>query len=163
MKIVLTRTAAALALLASGSAFAQSTEETNINVNAVVTASCAAITATDVDFGSATQTETDSTDTSTITVNCSSGAPYTVEIDYGMTPQGTIRTVTGSTAFASMDYYVFQDAGNTTPWGDVANGEEFTGTGTGADDPLTAYFVLDRTAGAPADSYSDLLTVTLTF
>lgn len=159
----LARSMATLALLASGGVLAQQTETANINVSAEVLAGCGAVTATDVDFGAQPQTETDSTGQSTITVNCATGTTYTVEIDYGMTPQGTIRTVTGSGVGAAMDYYVYQDAGATVPWGDVANNEEFNSTGTGAADPLTAYFVLDRTSGAAPDTYTDLLTVTLTF
>lgn len=159
----LARSMATLALFASGGVLAQQTETATISVNAEVVAGCGAVTATDVDFGAQPQTETDSTGQSTITVNCSTGTSYTVEINYGMTPQGTLRTVTGSGVGAAMDYYVWQDSNGTVPWGDIANTAEYNGTGTGAADPLTAYFVLDRTGGAAPDTYTDLLAVTLTF
>jgi spore coat protein U-like protein len=163
--------AAALALLASGGAVAQQTLTDDINVTAVVTAACTSVTATDVDFGSAAAADVNQDDqTSTITVTCDTGTAWTVEIDYGMNPvAGTppIRNVTSSVAPSAgerMDYYIFSDAGRTTTWGTTADGDNVvTGTGTGAADPLTAYFRLVRTSGNSPGTYTDLVTVTMTF
>jgi spore coat protein U-like protein len=153
---------AALALFASGSVFAQQTLIDDINVTATVTAACSELTATDVDFGSAGAADAIDDSTSTISVTCDNGTAYTVELDYGMSSLGTQRQVTGAGG-EFMDYAIFQDAGFTTPWGDIANGEQFDGVGTGAADPLTAYFRLQRNAGSSPGTYTDLVGVTLTF
>lgn len=162
MKKLLAYPAAALALLASGTVFAQQTLIDDINVTATVTAACTDLTATDVDFGSAGAADVTQDATSTITVTCDTGTAYTVELDYGMSPLGTQRQVTGAGG-EFMDYAIFQDAGYSTPWGDIANGQELAGTGTGAADPLTAYFRLQRNSGSSPGTYTDLVGVTLTF
>lgn len=156
--------AAALALLASGNAPAQQTLTDFISVNAEVTEACASLTATDVDFGAAPADDVDDTATSTITVNCATGTDYTIEISYGEWESGTQRQVQNdATAGLFMDYDIFQPGGTTVPWGEAVNTEQYDGTGTGADDPLTATFVLHRTSGAEPGIYSDVVDVTLTF
>lgn len=164
MKKLVAYPAAALALLASGTALAQQTEITSIGVSAEVVAACSTVTATDVDFGTAAAADVPDDATSTITVTCDTGAPYTLELDYGATPLAgtTIRQVSGANG-ERMDYFIYQDAAMTTPWGTVAEGEEFRGTGTGAADPLTAYFRLHRTSGTSPGTYTDIVGVTLTF
>jgi spore coat protein U-like protein len=162
MKKLVAYPIAALALLASGSVLAQQTLLEDINVTATVTAACTDLTATDVDFGSAAAADVIDDATSTITVTCDTGTAYSVELDYGMTALGTQRQVTGAGG-EFMDYSIFQDAGFTTPWGDTANGDAFTGTGTGAADPLTAYFRLQRNSGNSPGTYTDLVGVTLSF
>lgn len=154
--------AAALALLASGNALAQQTLTDSINVNAEVTEACASLTATDVDFGAAPADDVDDTATSTITVNCATGTDYSIEISYGEWENGTQRQVQNdATDGLFMDYDIFQPGGTTVPWGEDT--EAYTSTGTGADDPLTATFVLHRTSGAEPGIYSDIVDVTLTF
>lgn len=169
MKTVAVQTAAALALLASGSVFAQGSPLLeDIAVTAEVTDACSALTATDVDFGSDFAKDASDDATATITVTCSSGVPYTVELDYGMDPiidTPPIRRVTGASPSAGqmMDYYIFQDSNRTIPWGTIAQGDQLDGTGTGAADPVTAYFRLERNSGAGPGVYSDLVGVTLNF
>lgn len=164
MKKLVVYPAAALALLASGTTLAQQTLLDDIAVSAEVTAACSSLTATDVDFGTSAAVDATDDATSTITVTCDTGTAYTVELDYGQTPVAgtTIRQVTGAGG-EFMDYYIYQDAGATTPWGTSAEGEQFDGTGTGAADPLTAYFRLQRTSGNSPGVYTDLVGVTLTF
>jgi spore coat protein U-like protein len=158
---------ALVATVAAGNALAASLGPNTINVTAAVTEACSNLGTSDVDFGSAGQTETDTTVTSVIAVTCDNGTAYDVEIDYGITPQGTIRTVTGAGAGAAMDYYIFQPAAGggsatTTPWGTGV--EKYSGTGSGSVQNLTATFVLDRTSGATPDpNYSDAVSVTLNF
>ena len=163
----LTHTAAALALLASGGAFAQGqTLLEDIAVTATVTAACSALTATDVDFGSAGQADAVDDATSTISVTCNNGTNYTVELDYGIAPQGgTQRVVTGSGGAAGemMDYAIYQPGGFTVPWGTLANTQAYSGTGNGAAQSLVANFRLDRTSGASPGTYTDLVGVTLNF
>jgi len=161
--------AAALALLASGATLAAELTD-NIAVSAEVTAACTGLTATDVDFGPAGAADTTQADvSSTITVTCDTGTNWTIEIDYGMNPVAAtppIRNVTSSVAPSQgerMDYYIFQDAARTIGWGTVAEGEEMTGTGTGAADLHDAFFSLDRTSGNSPGVYTDLVEVKLIF
>lgn len=158
---------AVAAVLASGSVLAAGqTLLEDIAVSAEVTAACSALTASDVDFGAAGAADTDQGGTSTITVTCNTGTPYTVELDYGMNPQGgTQRVLTGAGGALGeqMLYDISQDAGHTIPWGDIANGDQVDGTGNGSVQTLTAYFMLHRTSGSSPGTYTDLVSVTLNF
>ena len=156
--------AAALALLASGNVLAQQTLTDFISVTAEVTEACATLTATDVDFGADSARDTTDDATSTITVNCAATTNYMVEINYGVNSPGAgIRQVESTDPGLFMDYEIYQPGGFTTPWGLAADGAEYNGTGTGADDPLVANFRLNRTSGAEPGIYSDIVDVTLTF
>lgn len=157
--------AAALALLASGGAFAQTSPlSDSIAVSAEVTEACTSLTATDVDFGAAPAQDAEDDATSTITVNCATGTPYTIEINYGLNALGTIRRVENpSNGGLFMDYAIFQPGGFTTPWGMEADGADYSGTGTGSADPLTANFRLYRLSTSEPAVYSDIVDVFLNF
>lgn len=160
------RPLAILALLASGSSFAQQTLLEDINVTATVTAACSALTATDVDFGAAAAADVTDDATSTISVTCDTGTAYTVELDYGITPQGTKqRVLTGALGAAGeqMLYDIYQPGGFITPWGTIAEGEEYSGAGNGNAQDLIANFRLQRTSGSSPGTYTDLVGVTLNF
>lgn len=161
MKNVLLYPAAALALLASGTVSAQlQTLTDDINVTAEVQAACTSITATDVDFGPAPAADAQDDATSTVTVTCSPGTSYTVEMDDGMTAVGGIRRVTtGAGDF--MDYYIYQPGGFTTAWGQGTDALADTAGATPTD--YVANFRLERVATAAPGTYTDLVTVTLSY
>jgi spore coat protein U-like protein len=145
-------------------------ESGSMNVTATVTTACTDLTVNDLGFGSNAQSNADITATTTISVTCGSGVPFRVEMDYGQTPQGTIRTLsTGGVGSPQIDYTLYQPdvtgAGSTTSgeWGPEADGKEYNGTGTGAALPLTVTGVMALTSGAEPGAYSDLVTVTLNF
>ncbi len=171
---------AALGLAFSGTAqaFTQTTTGT-INVDATILPSCAVTTAP-LSFGSVSGTATVYSNT-TITVNCSSGAPYRIDIDAGqnlVSPQDTPRRLKTGTAPADFtntySYKLAKITGGfnaTNDWGDngatycttcttVPTGKD--GVGIGADEVHTVYGMLGTTTAA-AGVYTDTLTVTVNY
>lgn len=182
MKTLYRLTALAAATLVSSASFAAGTAtcssspcQQTMGVTASVIAACTSLTTTDIAFGSAVAPATGTTvsnATSTITANCSSGTLYTIELDYGLnavTGSTQRRVEDGSGNF--LDYKIFKPtaagAASTTSgeWGTNASqaGSGFQLTGNGANQALTASGVLTRVPGSPVGSYTDEVTVKLSY
>lgn len=151
-------------------ALAQSTLDDTMAVSAEVVGACSDLTANDLDFGSAPASDIDDDETAIINVTCNDSTSYTVELDYGIQPNGLTRRVADDTSGQFMSYVVFKPAAGgaaatTTPWGTEADelGSSYTGTGSGTAQALTASGRLSRTASNTSGTYTDLITVTLTY
>jgi spore coat protein U-like protein len=103
-----------------------------------------------------------------VTVTCTTGAPYNIAIDAGLTYNNSLRHVYDSVSLTQMKYYLYQDAGLLTEWGDSdqANtylaGASLADTGSGLAQPHTVYGQLGPTGSQkPAGAYSDVVNVTV--
>lgn len=146
---------------------------TTMPVTATVVAACA-VSATGVSFGNFSGADVNAN--GSVTVTCATSVPYKTSLNAGGHFDPTIgtRAMTGASASDRLPYFLYQDAAHTTQWGDndVANtysqGASLSGTGTGAAQTLTVFGVATNTGGGvtgtpPAGSYSDTVTVTVTF
>jgi spore coat protein U-like protein len=160
--------AVASALVVTAGAANADTKTTTFGVAATVNANCL-VTAQGLDFlgydGTAEKTAT-----SNISVRCSSGSPYTVALSTG---GGTFaqRLLSGP-GTDKLRYNLYtSNAVGASIWGDGTSSTATVG-GTGAGMALgsakthTVYGVLPDTAfnqAAPAGSYNDTITVTVTY
>jgi len=155
----------ALALAAiSSQAFAGSATA-NIQATATLNSACV-VSATNVAFGAITPAATgNTTATGTITSTCSKSVPYTLTINAG---SGTIaaRTMVGA-ATGNTDklaYNLYADAGATLVWGDATGSSvKVMGTGSGTAQTSTVYGSLSNNQYLKPDTYTDNLTVTMTY
>lgn len=147
----------------SSSAFAGSTSA-NFQVNATVQPTCV-ITATNVDFGAITPAATGSVpSTGTVTTTCTKTTAYTLTLSSG-SGSITSRKMSGATA-GNLDgllYNIYKDSGRTIVFGDGTSGQTITGLGTGVAETTTIYGSVDLNQYIRPDTYSDSLTVTLTY
>jgi len=136
------------------------TTTSTFQVTATVASSCT-VTATSLAFGNYTLAQLDGT--STITATCTNGTTYTIGLDAGTFSGATTSTrrMTGPSA-AGLSYSLFSDSGRTTNWGN-ATGSWVSGTGTGAAQVLTVYGRIPANQTALIGSYTDTVTVTVTF
>lgn len=132
------------------------------NVNATVQPSCALTGASDLGFGSvASNFSANVTASSTITMNCVYRTSWQVGLDNGQNAQGaTRRMIQGTHAVA---YELYRDGVRTLRWGNALNTDTLSGSGTGAAQSLTVYGLVPPQSGLAAGSYSDRITVTVTF
>ena len=165
---ILKTTLLATALFAAGtaSAFAAGTDTKTFNVKIVITSVCDIQTApTDVDFGNTASTATDKTATGTVNVKCTSGTPYNIGLNAGTTAGSTVtnRRMKSATAGNTdlVPYSLYRDSGMTQNWGNTV-GETLTDTGTGAVQAKSVYGKVPS-ANFRADSYSDVVTATVTW
>ena len=102
--------------------------------------------------------------TSTLTLRCSPNVAYSIDIDAGLNPQGaTGRRVANAAKTKFLSYDIFKDPPHSQVWGrgnlkNVAGNSGATGQAV-----YTVYGLLNATSTMTADSYSDTLTITVTF
>lgn len=143
------------------SAVHAATVSTTFNVTATVIATCS-VSATNVAFGNYGSAQLDAT--GTISVSCTSLAPYVVELDAGTGSGATIasRRMTGPSS-QTLTYSLYSDASRAVLWGTTAGLQSVAGVGNGATQSLTVYGRIPAAQYPGAGSYSDTITVTVTY
>lgn len=154
---------AALACSAAWSA----TATANFQVTATVTSSCT-VAGTNLNFGSsidplAASVPLDST--STLTVACTNTTPYAVALSAGANAGGATNFTARKMANGSntLGYQLYTDSSRTTVWGNGTASSTVAGTGIGANQQITIYGRLPSLSGAVPGSYTDTVTVTITY
>jgi spore coat protein U-like protein len=128
-------------------------------VSATVAKNCL-VSASPLDFGTTTGVLSANVDVNTsLTAQCTSGTPYTVSLDNGQNAVGTTRRMKGSSSGQYISYELYANAGRTSRWG--ANSS--SGTGSGNAQPLTVYGRVPPQTTPKADTYTDLITVTVSY
>lgn len=158
---VLISTAVASLLMASAANAA--TETTTFTVGATVVDSCS-ISATNLAFGNFDPLLGTALDaTSTIDVTCSSGDTYDIGLDAGTATGATVTTRAMTSGVNTLNYALYSDSGRLTNWGNTPATDTVSGTGTGAAQTLTVYGRIPAQASAVIGTYSDTITVTVTY
>lgn len=132
------------------------------DVSATVQPNCTLTGAGDLGFGSvASNFAANVNASSTITMNCVYRTSWQVGLDNGQNAVGvTRRMIQGSNAVV---YDLFRDGAHTLRWGNALNTDTQSGTGTGASQSVTVHGLVQPQSGLAAGSYSDRITVTVTF
>ncbi|MDD3764942.1 MAG: spore coat U domain-containing protein [Nevskiales bacterium] len=120
---------------------------------------------TNMDFGTVDLLTSVQTQTSTITVTCTNGATYDVGIDAGLNEGTADDTTTRRMKDAGTNYvsYDLLQTDGTSHWGDNVGVDTESSTGTGAAQTFTVNGTVPIQTTPPAGSYSDTVTVTVTY
>jgi spore coat protein U-like protein len=131
---------------------------TSIGVQAV---KCT-VTTSGLNFGNYNIFNTANIDiTGIITVNCTNKAPYTLSLSTG---SGSFASRSMKNGTNILSYNLFLDSTRLTIWGDGSSGTStVSGTGTGANAAATVYGRIPARQNARVGSYSDVITVTVTY
>lgn len=131
--------------------------------SAVVSPSCS-ISATTLDFGQVSSTGAAIDSSNTISVTCTSGTPYTIALNGGLSnatnPAQRRMTASGSTDY--VQYGIYRDAARSQPWGS-ATGTTASGTGTGSAQTFTGYGRTTAQATPSPRDYADTVVATVTY
>lgn len=131
-------------------------------VTATVPNHCSISTATDLDFGTVPGLIDSHRDqTSTVTVSCTGRTPWRMSMDDGRHAAGGQRRMRQEEGPNHVRYELYRDPARTQRWGDGAS--RLQGTGTGSTQTLTVYGRVQGGQAVPAGSYSDTITVTVTY
>jgi spore coat protein U-like protein len=150
-------------LLLMPSAWAASVQA-QFNVTATVLNSCA-VSASDLAFGSYTAgSGSPLTASTTVQVTCTASLPYTVALDGGTnTASVTARAMTDG-ASHNLSYGLYTSNAYTAVWGDGTGGTSTVGgSGNGSAQSLTVYGRIPAAQFVVAGSYSDRITVTVSY
>ncbi len=134
---------------------------TSFTINAAVYANCK-VSATSLAFGNYAGAVLNST--STITATCTKTTPYNIGLNAGTATGATVTTrkMTGPSS-AKLSYSLFRDSGHSQNWGNTVGTDTVSGTGTGVAQSITVYGSIPAGQYVTPGSYSDTITVTLTY
>jgi spore coat protein U-like protein len=151
----------AAAMLASSAPVTAATATGSLVITATVLASCTVVGST-IAFGNYTSTQVDQT--GNIAVVCTNGTSYSVALDAGAGTGATtsVRKLTGSLG-GTLNYALYRDSGRTSNWGSTIGTDTESGTGTGLTQNLTVYGRIASAQTPLAGTYTDTVTVTLTY
>lgn len=155
---------AGVAALGATSSFA-GTATANFQVTATVSSACT-VSATNVNFGTITPAQTGTaTATGTITSTCTKSTPYTLNINAGsgsFASRQMAGAISGNTG--KLAYNLYTTNAYATIFGDgTASTANVALTGTGAAQATTVFGQLALNQYLQPDTYSDNLTVTLSY
>jgi len=154
---------AAWLVLLSGAAHGL-TATTTFTVQMTITASCVINSAGTLNFGSSQGVLTSAVPgTSTIQVQCTNTTPYNIGLNAGTATGATVTTRKMTNAGNTISYSLYSNAAMTTNWGNTVGTDTVSATGNGASQSYTVYGqVPAQTTPAPA-TYTDTITVTVTY
>lgn len=160
-----------LALLVSGllaiggPASAATTTTTTFNVTGTVVPTCS-VSAAALSFGAAIPNpiNVNVDATSTITATCSNGSPYTIALSAGLGAGATFAQRRLTSGGNTLIYSLYTDTGRTTVWGNGTAGNVLSNnTGTGTAQTITVFGRIPSPQSVPTGTYSDTITVSVTF
>lgn len=131
-------------------------------VTATFANTCRITTATDLDFGAVTALAGNRDQTSTIQLQCPNGTVWRVGLNNGGNANGNIRRMAGPGG-NYLRYELYRDPQRSQRWGNTLGTDTSNGTGTNASQSLTVYGRIPAQASPVPGTYSDTVTVTLTY
>ena len=152
------------ALLGLSSPALAATAIGSFTVQITIQASCVFISATSLTFNAVGVIAANDDVTSTLSVQCTNTTPYNIGLSVGVGTGATVasRKMTGP-AGAQVNYTLYSDTNRTTVWGQTIGTDTVSASGTGAAQSYTVYGrVPVQTTPAPG-TYTDTITVTVTY
>lgn len=147
-------------------ALAQSsqTSTAQLRVSLAVQAECKLTSTSELAFGTTGVISSAITSTGSIGVQCTNTTPFNIGLNAGTGSGATVSSrKMSSGAGATISYEMYRDAARTQVWGDTVGSNTAAGTGNGAVQTLTVYGRVPVQTTPAAGSYTDTVTVTVTY
>jgi spore coat protein U-like protein len=154
-------TAACLLQAVSPSFAATSTATFTVQVTIVAT--CTINSAATLNFGSQGVFTANVDQTSTVQVQCTNTTPYNVGLDAGLGTGATVAVRKMTSGGATVNYTLYSDSGRTTVWGTTIGTNTVAATGNGAAQSYTVYGRIPAQTTPAPGTYTDTVTVTVTY
>lgn len=154
--------AATAASLASGAA-AAAEQTTTFDVQIVLEAACAVSADPLLDFGTVGLLGSAVDSSADITVQCTEGAAYTIGLSAGDNGLGVTTARRMLNLTNDITYDLYSDAGRSAHWGNAVAIDTVASVGTGSQQTFTVYGRVPAQDTPPAGTYTDTITVTVTY
>jgi len=162
-RLSITGALTAACLLQSVGPSSATTTTTTFTATITLAATCVINSASTLDFGTAGVLTANVPATSTIQVQCTNTTPYNIGLDAGTGTGASVAVRKLTSGAATVNYSIYTDAGHTTVWGNTVSTDTVASTGTGASQSFTAFGLVPvQTTPAPG-TYTDTVTVTVTY
>jgi len=150
-------------LLGSSGAHATTTT-TTFQARVTIAATCAIGGATTLDFGSPGLLAANVDQTSTIQVTCSNTTPFNIGLDKGANGSSvTTRLMKGGPSNETISYSLCSDSGRATNWGNTVGTDTVSSTGVGSSQSFTVYGRIPPQTTPTPGTYTDTITVMVTY
>jgi spore coat protein U-like protein len=146
----------------AGSEAEASTATGSFNVQVAIAATCVVTSATNLNFGTQGVLSAPVNQTSTITVTCTNTTPYNIGLNQGVNGS-SVTTRQMSSGSALINYSLFSNPGMTTNWGQTVGTDTVAGTGNGSGQAYTVYGQIPAQTTPAPGTYTDTITVTVTY
>src|SRR5262249_38540514 len=134
-----------------------------LTVQMTLTASCVINSASTLNFGNHGVLVANVDSTSTLRVQCTNGTPYNIGLNAGTGSGATIAARKMTSGSSPINYSLYRNNARTNVWGSTIGTNTVAATGNGAAQSYTVYGrVPPQTTPAPA-TYTDTITVTVTY
>jgi spore coat protein U-like protein len=163
------KSAVAVALLTAATAASAATKTATFQVTASVANNCFIDSASVLAFGAYDPSLGTPLDgTSNIVVRCTNKTPFALSLNAGTTTGGTFANRLMTNGTDTLQYNLYTTTGRTTVWGDgTASTSTIAGTGSGLSagqtKTSTVYGRIPSQPDAAVGSYTDTVTVTITY
>jgi len=139
------------------------TTTSTFTVSVTLAATCTINSASTLNFGNQGILSANIDQTSTIQVTCTNTTPYNIGLDAGTGSGATVATRKLTSGGATVNYTLYSDTGRTTVWGNTVGTDTVAATGNGTGQNYTVYGrIPTQTTPAPG-TYTDTITVTVTY
>ena len=128
-----------------------------------VTSSCVINSASTLNFGSQGVLIANVDNSSTLQVQCTNTTPYNIGLDAGTGSGATVAARKMSNGGATVTYSLYSDASRTVVWGNTVGTDTVAGTGNGASQSYPVYGRVPVQTTPAAATYTDTITVTVTY
>lgn len=143
-------------------ASAQTATDT-FDVRITIAEECRIISTQTLDFGSTGVLTSNVDGTAVLQVACTPTTPYNIGLDEGLGAGATTAARLMTSGGATVGYGLFRDASRTASWGDTIGTDTQAGTGTGAAQSYTVYGRVAPQTTPASGTYTDTVTVTVTY
>jgi spore coat protein U-like protein len=162
-RLCLTSALTAAYLLQSVSAPFAATTTSTFTVQVTLTASCTINSASTLNFGSQGVLIANVDQTSTIQVQCTDTTPYNIGLDAGTGSGATVAVRKLTSGGATVNYTLYSNTGRTTVWGNTVGTDTVAATGNGTAQSYTVYGRVPPQSTPAPGTYTDTITVTVTY
>lgn len=132
-------------------------------VTATVADSCS-VTGNDLNFGTYDPVSGSTLDgTTTVDVTCTLDTAYDIGLNAGTGTGATVTVRKMTSGSNTLNYSLFQEVTHVTVWGDTVGSDTVADTGTGAVQNHTVFGQIPASQAVPAGTYTDTITVTITY
>ena len=159
----LTMVVAALLILSAIGPAKAATASSTFTVKMTVNSSCVINSASTLNFGSQGVITANVDNTSTLRVQCTNTTPYNIGLNAGAGTGATVAARKMTNGSATITYSLYSDSGRTTVWGNTVGTNTVAATGNGASQSFTIYGRVPPQTTPAAATYTDTITVTVTY
>ncbi len=129
-----------------------------------VPAECRAYAVSDLAFGTIPGLISANVDQdTTFSMTCTGRTAWNVGLDDGLNASGSVRRMRLGAGSDHVAYELYTTGARTVRWGNTIGTDTVTGTGTGSAQSLVVHGRIPAPQSVPAGSYSDTVTVTITY